>query len=608
MSLSSLGVDTPNCSQPFLGGLTMPDVCVTNHLALFLPLLSTLVTYHPKIGDPCGRVKPVKRPDINYDFIVVGAGAAGPVVAARLSENPDWKVLLIEAGDDEPAGAEIPSYLQAYLGTSMDWNYKTSDEPYACLANNRSCNWPRGKNMGGCTAHHGMAYHRGHAKDYERWVKMGSTGWSWNEVLPYFLMSEDNREIGRVSEKYHGTGGVMTVERFPWQPQFAWDILSAAKETKYGVSEDLVGEKITGFTVAQTLSKDGVRQSTAAAYLRPYRNKKNLHVLLNATVTTVLTRSKKAYAVKYVKNKITYTVKARREIILSGGAINSPKILLDSGIGPKDHLKSVKVPVVHDLPGVGENLHNHVSYGLDFNLGQPPKDELNVDSADLYLYNQTGPLSSTGLAQVTAIIPSQFTTEDDPDIQLFFAGFQATCTSKQVIADLQVTNNQQTIRMTSVNIQSRSRGYIRLRNNKPESLPYIRSNELEHFEDKAILVAGIRVIQAIANTTVMQKRQLKLIKQISEPCSKYEYDSDDYWMCEIQWNTRPENHQAGSCKMGPRSDPMAVVDPKLKVHGIEGLRVADASIMPQVVSGNPVAAINMIGERCADFIKKKYLD
>ncbi|KAI4495581.1 hypothetical protein M0802_008593 [Mischocyttarus mexicanus] len=597
MGLSDLGVESPTCSEPFLGGLSMPDVCVNNHAALFLPLLSTLVTYHPKIGDPCGRVKPIEKPDIMYDFIIVGAGAAGPVVAERLSENPKWKVLLIEAGDDEPAGAEIPSYLQAYLGTSMDWNYKTSDEPYACLANNRSCNWPRGKNMGGCTAHHGMAYHRGHAKDYERWQKMGCTGWSWNEVLPYFLMSEDNREIGRVSEKYHGTGGIMTVERFRWQPQFAWDILEAAKETNYGVSEDLVGEKITGFTVAQTLSKDGVRQSTAAAYLRPYRDRKNLHILLNATVNSVLIRNKKAYGVKY--NLV------RKKNLSS---INSPKILLQSGIGPIEHLKSVGIVGVLNLPGVGENLHNHVSYGLDFTLGEPVQNELNVNSADLYLYNQTGPLSSTGLAQVTAILPSKYTTKDDPDIQLFFAGYQATCTSKQVIADLQVTNNQQSIRMTSVNVQSRSRGYIRLRNNKPESPPYIRSKELEHFEDKAIIVDGIRVIQAIANSTIMQKRNLKHIKQISEQCSQYEYDSDDYWMCEIQWNTRPENHQAGTCKMGPVTDRMAVVDPKLKVHGIEGLRVADASIMPQVVSGNPVATINMIGERCADFIKQKYME
>ncbi|XP_047355281.1 glucose dehydrogenase [FAD, quinone]-like [Vespa velutina] len=608
MALSNLVEEATNCSHPFLNGMTLSDVCVTNQMALFFSLLSTLVTFHPKIGDPCGRITPVEKTEIIYDFIVVGGGAAGPIVAARLSEVEKWKVLLIEAGPDEPAGAEIPSYFQAYLGTSLDWKYKTTNESHACLSTNKSCSWPRGKNLGGCTAHHGMAYHRGHAKDYERWYEMGCEGWTWNEVLPYFLMSEDNREIGRVSAKYHRTGGIMTVERFPWQPDFAWSILEAANETGLGVTEDLVGDQITGFTVAQTLSKDGVRQSTAAAYLRPNKYKNKVKVLLNATVTKVLLKNKKVYGVKYMKDGKTYTVKAKREVILSGGTINSPKILLDSGIGPKKVLKSAKVPLVHDLPGVGENLHNHVSYGLDFTLNQMPQSKLNINSADLYLYNQTGPLSSSGLAQVTGILSSTFTTKDDPDIQIFFAGYQAICTSKLGIADLTMYNNKETIQMSSVNLHSLSRGRIMIKSNNPLHDPVIWSNELSHKQDSEIILQGIRFIQTLANSSVMAKYKLEHVKKLSKPCSDYEYDSDDYWKCEIHWNTRPENHQAGTCKMGSTNDPMAVVSPKLKVYGIEGLRVADASIMPKVVSGNPTAPINMIGERCAAFIKKDYLD
>lgn len=606
MSLCEAEASAANCPNPFLGGPSMNDVCEANQMVLFLSLLNSIVSTHPKIGDPCGRVTPVRRTDLIYDFIVVGGGAAGPVVAARLSEIADWKVLLLEAGPDEPAGSEIPSYLQAYLGGSLDWNYKTTNETNACLLQNGQCSWPRGKNLGGCTTHHGMAYHRGHAKDYDRWHEMGCEGWSWKEVFPFFLMSEDNREIGRVSEKYHGTGGVMTVERFRWQPDFAWDILAAAEEAGYGVSEDLVGDKITGFTVAQTLSKDGVRQSTAAAYLRPYRHKKNLHVALNSTVIKVLTKGKRVTGVKYVKNGRIVTVRAKREVILSAGTINSPRILLDSGIGPKDDLMSLKIPVVHDLPGVGKNLHNHVSFGLDFTLEEKPRKELNVDSADLYIYNQTGPLSSTGLAQVTGIVPSTFTTEDDPDIQIFFAGFQATCDSKGKPADLATYDNKQTVRFTAVNLQTESRGVIKSPGDftKP---PVIIPRELSESRDREILVQGIHVIGNLSNTSVMAKRGLKMVKKLIKQCSQHEFGSDDYWRCAVQWDTRPENHQAGTCKMGPSSDPLAVVDPQLKVHGMEGLRVADASIMPKVVSGNPVAPINMIGERCADFIKKQYL-
>ncbi|XP_066592006.1 glucose dehydrogenase [FAD, quinone]-like [Prorops nasuta] len=603
MEFSSYEPDSLFCSNPFFGGPQLTDVCPGNQYLLFFGLLNALVSSSVKIADPCGRINPVKRPLPTYDYIVVGGGAAGPTVAARLSEVSKWKVLLVEAGPDEPAAAEIPSNLQLFLGTELDFNYTTTNESHACLGNGGKCKFPRGRNLGGCTVHHGMAYHRGHAKDYERWVDMGNKGWSYDEVMPYYLKSEDNREIGRVSSKYHARGGPMTVERFPWQPPFAWDILKAAEETGYGVTEDMVGDKILGFTVAQTISRDGVRLSSSSVYLRPIKDRPNLHVALDSPVTQIIMRNKKAVGVRYVSNGVRRTVMARKEIILTAGSINSPQLLLLSGIGPKEQLKSQGIRVVHDLPGVGENLHNHASFGLDFALNEKADNLLNIQTSDLYLYNQTGPLSGTGLAQVTGIVASNFTTKDDPDIQIFFAGYQATCPNTK-IADLQTYNDRSVIRMTSVNIQTRSRGRLTLKSKDPLASPVIWSNELSNPEDPQIILQGLKVILKLANSTVMQEHGLTLISEPVEECKKHGFGTDQYWICAIQWKTRPENHQSGTCRMGPSSDPLSVVDPELKVHGIENLRVADASIMPQVVSGNPVAAIVMIGERVADFIKK----
>ncbi|KZC06463.1 Glucose dehydrogenase [acceptor] [Dufourea novaeangliae] len=570
-------------------------------------MLNALLITNPKIGDPCGRIETISKPATSYDFIVVGAGAAGAVVASRLSENPKWNVLLVEAGPDEPAGAEVPSFYQLYLGSSeLNWNYVTSNESYACLNNNGHCSWPRGKNLGGNTLHHGMAYHRGHRKDYERWVEEGSTGWSWDEVIPYFKKSEDNREIGRVSAKYHGTGGLMTVERFPWQPPFTKSIMEAADECGYGTTEDMTGDQITGFTVAQAISKDGVRLTSVASFIRPFRHRKNLAVATNTLASKILFRKKKVTGVEIIMNGKKHIVKAKHEVIVSGGTINSPQLLLLSGVGPKEHLKSVKVPVVHHLPGVGENCHNHQSYALDFTLDSPNFNELNTDSVDQYLATQTGPMSGSGLAQVTGIVASKYTTPDDPDIQIFHAGYQAVCNSSSQVGDLGSGGAKIRIRFSAVNLHPSSRGRITLRDNNPQSAPFIWSNDLATEHDVSVVMEGVRVILNMTNSNTMKKLGIEMVKIDIKQCSDFEEGSDDYWKCIIRYDTRPENHQAGTCKMGQASDPMAVVDPRLKVHGMEGLRVADASIMPRVVSGNPVAAINMIGERAAEFIKEDW--
>ncbi|XP_076166298.1 glucose dehydrogenase [FAD, quinone] [Ptiloglossa arizonensis] len=595
------------CPNPYVGEIGLTDVCSANSKILFLTLLNSLMVANKKISQSCNRVPTIEQPAENYDAIIVGAGAAGPVIANRLSEMANWSVLLVEAGPDEPGPAETPSFLQLFLGTKLDWQYHTSNESFACLGSKASCYWPRGKNLGGNTVHHGMAYHRGHAKDYERWVAMGNKGWSWEEVLKYFKKSENNKEIGRVGRKWHATGGPMTVERFPWRPEFSKSIMEAAKEAGFGVTEDLVGDRITGFTVAQTISEAGVRRSSTASFLYPIRNRSNLSVLVNAYVTKIHIKNKQATGVELYLNGKKYDVKASREVIVSGGTINSPQLLLLSGIGPREHLESVNIKVVHNLPGVGENLHNHQSYGVDFITNEKYKDLLNEKNVNEYLKRQTGPLSGTGLAQVTGILASEFTTADDPDTQIFFAGYQAICKTKTKIADLTTYDDKMTVRFSAVNVQPDSRGRITLKSNDPFEHPYIWSNDLASERDLEIVYFGLRSIFKMANTTAMRKRGLQLRHKPLPLCSSFGVNTEAYWKCAIRWDTRPENHQSGTCKMGPASDKMAVVDPQsLSVYGIKGLRVADASVMPMVISGNPVAVINMIGERAADFIKRDW--
>ncbi|KZC06464.1 Glucose dehydrogenase [acceptor] [Dufourea novaeangliae] len=594
----------PACPEPYLGP-SLAYSCPGPQFLTFMTLLDTFIRAKDEISQLCERVRPVDPPQYTYDFIVVGGGTAGSVVASRLSDQPEWKVLLLEAGPDEPPGAEVPSMVAMFLGSEIDWQYRTVNEMNACLAMGGSCSWPRGKNLGGTSAHNGMMYTRGHAKDYNNWAAMGNVGWSWEEVLPYFMCSENNTEINRVGRKYHSTDGLLNIGRFPWRPDISKDLLAAAAERGYPITEDLNGDRPTGFTVAQMMNKNGVRQSAASAFLRPFRYRRNLQIALNATVTKIIIENMKAVGVQYYQDGKLRIARANREVIVSGGAVNSPQLLLLSGIGPKEHLKAVNVSVVKDLPGVGENVQNHVSYTVSWTINEPNEVDLNWASALEYISFQRGPMASTGLSQITGIIPSIYTTPDHPDLQFFFGGYQAACSTNGEIGATMGSEGR-SISMSPTNLQPRSRGTLRLASNDPFAKPIIHGNYLSDPLDVAILIEGIQIALSFANTTAMAKYNMTLSNTPLPACSQYPFLSNDYWSCAVRQDTGPENHQAGSCKMGPASDYMAVVDPELRVHGIRGLRVADTSIMPQVTSSNTAAPAIMIGERAAAFIKSAW--
>ncbi|XP_030023285.2 glucose dehydrogenase [FAD, quinone] [Manduca sexta] len=603
----SLTCDCP-MSQP---GPTLAATCGGGAFMLFMGLLEVFLRSQCDLEDPCGRAQARSSMDSVYDFIVVGGGSAGSVVAARLSEVPEWRVLLLEAGFDEPTGAQVPSMFLNFIGSSIDWGYQTESEPAACLAEDgRKCYWPRGKVLGGTSVMNGMMYIRGSRKDYDDWAAAGIEGWSYQDVLPYFLKSEDNKQVDEMDEGYHGVGGPLTVSQFPYHPPLSYSIVKAGEELGYKI-RDLNGEHHTGFSIAQTTNRNGSRLSAARAFLRPARLRKNLHVMLNATVSKILINqtTRQAYAVQ-VRNSHggTETIFANHEIVLSAGAVASPQLLQLSGVGDPEVLSRADVKVVHKLPAVGRNLHNHVAYFVNFKVNDNNTTPLNWATAMEYLLFRDGLMSGTGISEVTAFINTKYANpaEDNPDIQLFFGGFLADCARTGMVGE-RLDNGSRSIQIIPTVLHPKSRGRLEIRSADPFEYPRIFANYLTHPDDVKVLVEGIKFAIKLSETKALKRYGVKLDKTPVKGCEKFKFDCDAYWECAVRMMTGPENHQVGSCRMGPRGDPNAVVDNLLQVQGIDRLRVADASIIPTVVSGNTNAPAIMIGERAADFIKQRWL-
>ncbi|XP_066249346.1 glucose dehydrogenase [FAD, quinone]-like [Euwallacea similis] len=609
------------CADNYIGP-PLTSTCGGGAFLVFMGLLDTFIRKKCDISEICERVTPRLSPDAEYDFVVIGGGSGGAAAAGKLAQVKGWKILLIEAGGDEPPGSQIPAMVVNYFGNPhMDWNYHTEPEPVACQGYpERRCTWPRGKVLGGCSVINGMMYTRGTPKDYERWVKAGNPGWGYEDVLPVFKRFEDNKDIGSfVDAKYHGINGPLTTSRFRHQPQMAYDILRAAEEIGEKVTEDLNGARYTGFSIAQSNTRNGVRLSSARAYVRPQRNNPNFHVMINSTASRIILANsngqKRAVGVEFIYRDRTYTVRIRKEVILSAGALNSPQVLLLSGIGPKKELDKVGIKQLHDLPGVGRNLQNHVAFYMGYELDKiTATSDLDWATALDYILYHNGPMSSTGLSQVTARINSPYADPSgtDPDLQIFFAGFTANCAATGSIGDPENPehpNSKKEFTFSPVTLHPKSKGYVGLHSSNPLDPPKMVANYLTEPDDVKVLVAGIRVIQRLANSSVMKDEYGMSIKHedYGDCAKRFGYDTNAFWSCAIKYYTGPENHQACSCKMGPSSDPMAVVSDKLQIHGLSNVRIMDASAMPALVSGNTHATIVMMAERGVDFIKEQWL-
>ncbi|KAG5345424.1 DHGL dehydrogenase, partial [Acromyrmex charruanus] len=595
----------------------MSNVC---GVSSFMTLIQHILFSKCDIADPCRRLGRDEAP-IEYewfDYIIVGAGVAGPIIARRLSETSWQKILLIEAGPEEPSMTAIPAFTLNTINTSLDWNFKTEStlsHPTACLETGGVCTWPRGKMVAGTGAMHGMMYYRGHPEIYNQWAREGNLGWSYDEISYYFERLENPVDPTILSDKPRSLkeGGPMSIQYYPHKPDFANEMLTAASELGYRTS--LLKEyNQTGFMIAPMTIENGMRLTTSKAYLRPVHDRKNLRVLTNAQVTKILIRpwEQKAYGVELVdKNGYKRVVKCDKEVILTAGAIGSPHILLNSGIGPEKDLAKFGIKVFKDLP-VGKNLHNHVSVGVPMSIKDIPYEIMTMDVVNQFLENKTGPLASTGLTQITGFLESSYAINGVSDIQVFFDGFIPIC-SKTGLVNECINDKFQSdcpdrrkIVVRPTVIFTESRGDLKLRSNNPLDPPLIYPNYFTKEKDLMILLEGIKKVSKFVDTPTMKKWDLRLEQVRSPLCNDYHFGTDAFWLCQIRAKTGPENHQSGTCKLGPSTDPSAVVDSQLRVHGISNIRVADASIFPIVPNSNPIAGIMMVAEKAADMIKNTY--
>jgi len=523
-----------------------------------------------------------------FDFIVVGAGAAGCVLANRLTASGRHSVLLLEAGgNDSSPWIHIPlGYGKHFSNPKVNWLYQSeADEK----TGSRSIVQPRGKVLGGSTSINGLIYMRGQHEDYDRWRDLGNTGWGYADVLPYFRKSEDQQ---RGADDYHGVGGPLAVSDPPEPHPLCEAYLAAAEECGYRRNPDFNGAAQEGFGYNQWTLRNGLRSSAATAFLRPARRRANLTVITRAHATRVLFSGSRATGVEYLRGGGLNSAMARKEVIAAGGSFNSPQLLQLSGVGPASLLQDLGIRVVADLPGVGMNLQDHYTGRMSYECTEAftLNDVVNhfgkgLAAALRYLFLRKGPLAM-GVTYVTGFIRADAASVT-PDIQTSISIFS----SDKVGGPLHRFSG---FTLAARLLRPESRGSVLIQSTDPLRAPAIRPNYLAAEKDCAVLLAGMKATRRLANTAALRP----YILREHDPGPLCTSDAD---LLEF---TRQRGgisyHPVGTCKMG--NDDASVVDERLRVLGLEGLRVVDASIMPTLVSGNTYAPTLMIAEKVAEMI------
>ena len=522
----------------------------------------------------------------SWDFVIVGAGSAGCVLASRLTEDPALRVLLLEAGPrDTNPWIHVPlGYGKLFSRTDVNWAYESEPEP---ALNGRRVFTPRGKVLGGSSSINGLVYIRGQREDFDGW---GITGWRFDDLLPYFRRAEDQ---SRGANPWHGVGGPLKVSDLPDRHPLCEAFIASAEVLGVPRNDDFNGASQEGAGYYQATTRHGRRSSAATAYLRPAEKRANLRVEVNALATRVLFEGRRAAGVEYLRGGVKTVARARREVILTGGTINSPQLLQLSGVGPRALLERHGIAVLHDAPGVGEALQDHFYVRTMWRCSRPIT--LNDDMASLwrqlgmglrYLLQRRGPLAvSAGYAAAFVRTRPELTR---PDAQIYFINF-STARRGGVLhpfSGFTVSVSQ---------LQAQSRGWVRIRSADPGAPPAIHYNYLATEGDRRMMVEGLKFARRLVNTAPMRD----YVAGEFLPGERVRTDEDWLAFCREAGDT--VFHPTSTCRMG--EDAGAVVDARLRVHALAGLRVIDASVMPAVVSGNTNAAVIALAEKGADLVR-----
>lgn len=524
---------------------------------------------------------------------------------------------------------QVPNLVLHLQKTDIDWAYYTEKSEKASLGLPKGSFWPRGKVLGGSSAINAMLYLRGNRRDYNNWEELGNPGWGWKSVLKYFKKSEDNKLdhlFEMHGEKFHGKGGPLKINRY-WSmdEDMKYVIIDALQERGHQEIWDFNGEEHIGWaTVAGTLDK-GSRASSARAFLSPIKDRPNLHVIKHAHVTKLVFKgnTNEVTGVKFTVNGKELTATAKKETVLSAGSLNTPQLMMLSGIGPKAHLESLKIPLKADLK-VGHNLQDHVivPYFVSFyrQKKKPIRPEDAVSALYSYFMHGLGPVAGLGTTDYIGFVNSQNNSDPFPDLQFHNFYFRNggdhfehflndVGFNEEIEGSLRGAFSEGNVLVYYVTLLKQEvPGKVELHNTDPMHQPKITTNYLEAEEEVEKALRGIRMLQTLKGTQTYTGAEAEEIHVKITECDAFKYDSDEYWHCYIRYMSTTLYHPVGTAKMGPDSDPEAVLTPELKVRNVKNLRVVDASIMPQIVSANTNAATVMVGEKGSDLIKSSWTD